>query len=500
MSKLRARLYGRYSSTNQKDESIEQQFEACRAYAEREGLVVTGEYSDKALTGKEAEKRTDFMRMLRDAEKGLFDILLVWKMDRFARNREDAAVFKGILKRAGVKVVSVMEYIPDGAEYFSFNLAENVRRGKNKAAKKAKFNGGRVPFGYKIDDDGNYLIDEERAPIVREMFERHAKGETRRAIYESLNDRGLVTLHGSPFKRATMDSMFRNEKYTGLYRYKTSDGDEIIIENGCPAIIPRELWEIINKKRIEGSTTAPRKGKFPLSGVIRCGECGAPFHGGEVTPRGRKTYTYYSHSRETREKCECKGRRYVNQHVMESAIVNLIISTVLNEDLLDAIVAKAMEIQAEQMGDDTALLSSELEKVKTALENIYDAIAQGLFSEGLQARFERLEERRKALEEELQKKGVEIEKLSPDEIKAFLTSFRDGDLEDPDFQNILMRQFVRHIFLLKDSAVVALNYAATDDGQVLLAIYDDAKTLSQITNNAKGLAFTVKLPKRLNTQ
>lgn len=514
MKKKRARLYGRYSSTNQKEESIEQQFDACKAYAEREGYVITGEYADMALTGKEAERRTQFMKMLRDAERGLFDVLLVWKMDRFARNRYDSAIFKKLLKESGVKVISVMEYIPEGAEgillesmldgyaeYFSFNLGENVRRGRNKAAKKAKFTGGRIPFGYDVDDEGRFIIDEERAAIVREAFERHSKGETRKAIYESFNARGLVTRDGKPFQRATMDSMFRNPKYIGIYRFNTFDGDEIILEGGCPAIVPREQWDIINRKRENGSPSRKaRRGVYPLSGITRCGVCGCAYYGGEVTPRGKKTYTYYSHNRETQAQIDCKGRRYVNQDVLDSAVLNLILSTVLNEELVDEIVKKAMEIQEEEKGDDTALLTSELEQVKTALTNIYSAIEAGLFSAGLQERFENLEDRRKALEDELAKKGVELDKLTPEQIKSFLTSFRDGDLEDVDFQRVLMRQFVRQVILTPDAALVLLNYAPSDDGQLLLAIYDDAKAMSHFANNEKGLAFKITLPPRLNAQ
>lgn len=514
MSKKRARFYGRFSSVGQKEESIEQQFEACQAYAEREGYEVTGSYADKALTGKNADKRVQFMRMMRDAERGLFDVLLVWKMDRFARNREDSAIFKGILKKCGVKVISVMEYIPEGAEgillesmldgyaeYFSYNLAENVRRGLSDAAKAAKFTGGSVPYGYKKGDDLRLVIDEERAPIVREIFERYANGEPQKDIYDSLNARGFVTLKGKPFSRGSIISILRNAKYKGLFTYRVNEYETITVEDGCPSIVSPELWERVqSKRRPDGISRWSRARKSPLTIKTRCAYCDAPFYSVTGTRQNGQNYKYYRHRFEDKDRL-CKGLNYVPQELLEEIAIDQIRATVLNKDLIDEIAKMAVELQDEERADDTAHLESELEHVKTSLSNIYDAVEAGMFSADLQERFERLEKRRKALLAELENKGVyEDERLTEDEIKSFLYGFADGDFEDPDFRAEVLRQFVRRIELANDSAKVFLNYAANDEGQTHLLFGNRAKTQLQNTTQEKGLEIAVTLPGQLSAR
>lgn len=145
---LNAVIYARYSSHSQTEQSIEGQLHDCYAYAEKNRYRVIGEYIDRALTGTK-DDRPDFQRMIKDAEKHQFQIVLVWKLDRFARNRYDSAMYKRILKKHGVRVVSVMENItesPEGiilegmlealAEYYSANLSENIRRGQQESIKK----------------------------------------------------------------------------------------------------------------------------------------------------------------------------------------------------------------------------------------------------------------------------------------------------------------------------------------------------------------------------
>ena len=272
---LNARIYARYSSTNQREESIEGQLRACNEYAVRNGLNITGVYADRAISGREADNRTQFQRMIRDAERGTFDVLLLYKLDRFARNRYDAAIYKARMSRAGVKIVSVMESIPDGAEgiilesvldgfaeYYSANLAENVRRGSKETALAGKFNGGHTPYGFMIVD-GKYTIDEPRAEIVREIFDRFAKGESYRQIFESLNARGYRTLNGKPFTRGSLLSMFQNEKYIGKFIYNVSDGDSIEVEGACPAI-PGTVRPLLIFRRFACLTSCEQH--FPASG------------------------------------------------------------------------------------------------------------------------------------------------------------------------------------------------------------------------------------------
>ena len=188
---MNAVIYARYSSDNQREESIEGQLRECGEYAQRNGITVVGSYIDRALSAKTAD-RPEFQRMIKDSAKGLFEIVLVWKLDRFSRDRYDSAHYKHILKKNGVKVVSAKEHISDGpegiilesmlegyAEFYSAELSEKIHRGQKENALKGKNNGGGIPLGYLLDKQTQKLVvDPETAPLVVEIFERYSEGAT----------------------------------------------------------------------------------------------------------------------------------------------------------------------------------------------------------------------------------------------------------------------------------------------------------------------------------
>ena len=194
-------IYARYSSHNQRDASIEQQVEECEAYARYNGLRVVKVYADRHLSGT-TDQRPQFQQMLKDAAHGRWSVVLTWKVDRFARNRYDSATYKYRLKRHGVRVVYAKESIPDGtegillesilegsAEYYSANLAQNVKRGLRFNAE-ACLSNGRIPYGYCKGPDGHFAVLESEAAIVREIFSRYAAGETKASIVADMKKRG----------------------------------------------------------------------------------------------------------------------------------------------------------------------------------------------------------------------------------------------------------------------------------------------------------------------
>ena len=224
---MKAVIYARYSSDNQREESIEGQLRECKEYAERNGILVLQSYIDRALSAK-TDNRPEFQRMIRDSAKGLFDTVLVWKLDRFARNRYDSAHYKSQLRKNGVKVVSATESIADGpegiilesmlegmAEYYSAELAQKVNRGMRENALKARSNGGTIPLGYRLDEEHRLKIDPLTAPVVREVFQRYADGENLRTIIRSLNERGIRTSRNYPFRHSSFNTMLKNRKYIG---------------------------------------------------------------------------------------------------------------------------------------------------------------------------------------------------------------------------------------------------------------------------------------------
>ena len=262
---MNAVIYARYSSDAQREESIEGQIRDCMEYAKYNDITVVSTYIDRALSAK-TDNRPNFQKMIKDSSKHIFDLIIVWKLDRFARNRYDSAYYKNALKKNGVKVVSAKESISEGAEgiilesvlegyaeYYSVELAEKVNRGMKDNALKCMNNGTVTPMGYYVDEDQHLQIDEKKAPFVKEIFERFAQGEKMKTIIDDFKARGIgVTIRGkrgktksheNPLNYNIIRRMLTNRKYIGEYKFK-----DIVVENGVPAIIDIDLFEKVQKK------------------------------------------------------------------------------------------------------------------------------------------------------------------------------------------------------------------------------------------------------------
>ena len=259
-------IYARYSSHNQTEQSIEGQLHDAYDFAKREGYAVIGEYIDRAISGTR-DDRPDFQRMIRDSEKKQFRTVIVWKLDRFARNRYDAAIYRAKLKRNGVRIVSVKESISDSpegiilegmlesmAEYYSANLAQNVKRGLRESWSKNRYAGGHVPYGYKLVD-GQLLQDELSAPTVRWIFEQYAAGVGRSRIVAELRDRGVLTATGRIPGHTSFATVLRNPAY---YGHVTKAG---MVLDCCPQpIITKDLFDRA-QLRMEAARRAPAAAK-----------------------------------------------------------------------------------------------------------------------------------------------------------------------------------------------------------------------------------------------
>ena len=299
---MNAVIYARYSSDNQREESIEGQLRECKEYADQNGITVVRTYIDRALSAK-TDSRPQFQQMIHDSATHTFEAVLVWKLDRFSRNRYDSAHYKRILKNNRVHVVSVTEPIsntPEGimlesllegmAEYYSAELAEKVSRGHKENALKAKFNGGPVPLGYRIDSEHHYQIDPTTAPVVQEAFQRYAAGESIRSIIESLNARGIRNSRGNRFTKNSFQTLLKNRRYLGEYRYK-----DTVIPDAIPAIIDPECFDAV-QRRCEIHRQAPAHNKadvhYLLTTKLFCGKCGTMM-AGEYQDRMPEDQPYY---------------------------------------------------------------------------------------------------------------------------------------------------------------------------------------------------------------
>ena len=296
-------IYARYSSDNQREESIEGQLRECKVFAEKNGIDIVCTYIDRALSAK-TDNRPDFQKMIKDSAKKQFDCVIVWKLDRFARNRYDSAHYKALLRKNGVRVLSATEAISQGAEgiilesvlegmaeYYSAELAEKVIRGQTENALSCRFNGGTIPIGYKINKDRKFEIDNETAPYVLSAFKMYEDGMTMQEIADDLNVKGLRNNRGTKLNINGISTMLSNRRYMGEYYYR-----DIVIPDGIPAIVPKDLFLRV-QERIAKNKNSPARYRadeqYILSTKLYCGKCMTFMVGESGTARNKITYRYY---------------------------------------------------------------------------------------------------------------------------------------------------------------------------------------------------------------
>ena len=296
-------FYGRYSDSGQSEQSIEGQRKVCYEYAERNGYKIIGEYIDRALTGT-SDSRPEFLRMIADSAKRQFQGVIVYQLDRFARNRYDSATYKAKLKKNGVKVLSARENISDDAsgvlmeavlegmaEYFSAELSQKVKRGMALTAQKCEFTGSGVPLGYKIVDK-KFAIDEETAPIVKRIFEMYLAGNTMADIICYLNENGIKTSKGNVYNKNSIRRILENRKYVGVYKYA-----EIEIPGGVPQIVDTKIFNdaqlLLEKNRKAPARLKVLGGNYLLTTKIFCGHCNCAMTGESGHSRNGSIYQYY---------------------------------------------------------------------------------------------------------------------------------------------------------------------------------------------------------------
>ena len=262
--------------------------------------------------------------MVKDSAKGLFDVIIVWKLDRFARNRYDSAHYKAQLRKYGVKVLSATENISDGpegiilesmlegmAEYYSAELSEKVIRGHTENALKCKYNGGTPTFGYIIDSERHYQIDPRTAPVVLEIFTRYDKGATMKGIMVWLNKAGVTTVRGKKVDLNFVAAVLHNRKYIGEYSYR-----HIVTPGGIPSIVPQDLFDRVQQKTAKNKK-APARHKaeddYLLTTKLFCGTCKAFMAGKSGTSStGTKYHCYRCVNTKKHKTCNAQHKSIKN--------------------------------------------------------------------------------------------------------------------------------------------------------------------------------------------
>lgn len=336
----KAALYAMYSSDNQRSESIDAQLRAMQNYCQQNHILIVETYIDEAKSAT-TDHRPSFQKMIADSKYHQFNIILVHKLDRFARNRYDSAVYKRELKKNGVSVYSVLEDLDDSpesimmesmlegmSEYYSQNLAREVMKGMRETALQCKHTGGKPPLGYDLNTDGKLIINQGEAEVVQQIFKMYLGNYSYSKMAEVLNKKGYRTKTGSLFRKNSFYSILRQEKYTGVYIWNRASAkqngmrnnhkskalkDQVMIQGGCPNIISRSYFEEVQKKmqeRAHGKAESKARRYYMLGGkgFLQCGICGKSMTGTVRKSHG-KTYITYQCSSHKAKQCATKEVR-----------------------------------------------------------------------------------------------------------------------------------------------------------------------------------------------
>ena len=452
-------IYARYSSDSQTEQSIEGQLRVCNEYAKSNDIVIVNTYIDRAMTGTN-DNRPDFQRMIKDSSKKAFNYVLVYKFDRFSRNKYETAIHKKTLKDNGVKVISAMEYIPDSpeaiilesmlegyAEYYSAELSQKVKRGMRETRSKGNFTGGLVLYGYKVVDH-KVVIDEEQAEVVRYIYKQYAIGVYVKDIIKELTAKGIYN-RNKPFARNTVYKILKNEKYSGIFRH----GDEVFT-NIYPPLVDTETFNKVRAKVLDN-----RYGKhsedicYLLKEKIICGYCGMSIVGENGTARNGERRYYY----------KCRGRKAnindchkqaIRKEVLERIVIDSVIEHIQKTNNIDSIVKCLMQEQERQSQSNTVLnlLIKEKRITENSINNIMMAIENGGTSNTVMKRMRDLESRQEELEKQIIiEKSKKASLLTEEQIKEFYTQALQLE------PKLLINYLIKQIVLFDDKIQIQFN-------------------------------------------
>ena len=488
---MKAVIYARYSSDNQREESIEGQIRECTAFAEKNGITILRHYIDRAFSAK-TDNRPEFQNMIKDSGKRLFDMIIVWKLDRFARNRYDSARYKAALKKNGVKVVSATEVISDGAEgiilesvlegyaeYYSADLSEKVVRGMTENALKSKYNGGTLPIGYQIDSDQCFQLDPLTAPCVREAFQRYDEGATMTQIRDWFNEQGVKNTRGQKMTYNSIQHLLNNRRYIGEYTYR-----DIVVPDGIPAIVPQDLFDRVQEK-LAKNKKAPARHKaeddYLLTTKLFCGYCGAYLCGESGTSHTGNVHHYYKCVSVKKKRTECH-KKSVRKEWIEDLVVSETMKMVMDDTASEAIVSMLMDLQ-DRENVNLPLYEQQLREADTAIQNLLNAIQQGILTKSTKGRLEELEATKEELETKIACEKLAKPKVSAEFMTFWLHRFRKLDVRQKSHRKMLIDTFVNAIFLYDDKIVITFNYK---DGTDTIT-FDDLKAALDKENTGSDL-------------
>ena len=494
--KTKAVIYARFSSENQRDESIDAQIRAIQEYAKRNDIEIIEIYTDRARSAT-SDKRPDFQRMVKDSEKENFDMVIVHKLDRFSRDKYDSVYYKKRFLKNGVKVVSVTEQLDDSpesvilesvlegmADYYSKNLAREAMKGMKETAYKCQHTGGTPPLGYDVDKETRkYIINKKEAKAVKLIFEKYLQGHTVMSIVEELNDTGYKTKKDVFFGTNSIRSIIKNEKYCGTFvfnkssskdafgrrnNHKTKDEKDIIrIKGGMPSIISEGDYEkaqsLMESKRNGRGGRQKAKEIYLLSGIIKC-KCGHAMYGNRRKPKGKPLYVSYRcgarHKKGVSSECKTPEIRkeYIEDYVL-TELENFLVNDETASSIVDR-VNKYVDQENHVYREKLSYIEKEIATIDGQIGNIIKAVMDGFSSEELKTKLDELKKEKVRLEIEKIKYSKEV---TTPEIDVKIVREKLNHLREyvktrnlPECRK-LIKDFVKEVIVYEDHVEVKLN-------------------------------------------
>ncbi len=458
-------IYARYSSDNQREESIEGQLRECNEFAARNGIEIIQTYIDRALSAK-TDKRPEFQRMISESSSMKFEVIIVWKLDRFARNRYDSAHYKAMLRKNGVRVVSATEAISENsegillesvlegmAEYYSAELSEKVVRGLTENALKCKYNGGTLPIGYVIDENQFFQLDPITAPIVLDAFKQYSEGATMQQITDDMNLKGVRTKKGGKISINSVTRMLHNRKYIGEYKYR-----DVVHPNGIPALVPTDLFERVQERMIANKKAPARhkaEDEYLLTTKLFCAKCECMMAGESGTSHIGYVHRYYKCVSVKKHK-GCK-KKSIKKDLIENIVITELKAFLNDDELIDRVTRRALE---QLSAENTVLptLRKQYAEAEKRIANLLYAIEQGIITPSTKERLETLELQKSELFVQITKEEMSRPMLTYENIICWFDKFKKLDMTKLEHRRRLTDMFLNSIFLDDDKMVITFNY------------------------------------------
>lgn len=459
----RAVICARFSSAGQTEQSIVGQVQDCERYAKDNGYEILEKYIDRGISGT-TDKRPAFLKMIDDSYNHGFDVVLVWKYDRFSRDRLDSMKYKTVLAHNKVKLVSINEHISDDtggivmesvldamSEVYSKDLSQKVNRGLKINAENGKYMGGTRTYGYK-NDNGRYAIVEEEAVFVREIFRMfNEDGLSMRGVARKLQEKGIIKSNGKLFDHNAVEKILQNPRYYGLLRYH-----DVSNPNGIPPIIDKETFDKAQmrmRKNQRTPGTFKAKQDYLLAGKMFCKKCSEKMVGITGNSKTGKKYFYYKCKTAHHHKCSMKQ---VWKDDVENTVVLTVINLLADKTFLKGVADRMLLFQ----GQDTPIikaLKAKKKKIQAQLDNILSAIKDGVYTKSTKKALEDLEKEIDTIDSSITKEELGNPSMEKEDIMVCLLGAREIALKEEGMRRTLVHKFVNSVFLGEDNKTLDIN-------------------------------------------